>query len=74
MVKTRTRHGHFIQDDIAAFDAPFFAMTPAQAAALDPQQRGLLESTYRALENGMTRDPPPLPLRRILTDFKRASP
>nr|WHN38865.1 polyketide synthase 4 [Elsinoe perseae] len=47
----RTRHGHFIQQDIATFDAPFFAMTPTQAAALDPQQRCLMESTYRAAEN-----------------------
>ncbi|CAG8957353.1 hypothetical protein HYFRA_00010779 [Hymenoscyphus fraxineus] len=42
---------HFIEENIAAFDAPFFSMTHAEAAALDPQQRGLLESSYRALEN-----------------------
>ncbi|KAG7103603.1 Highly reducing polyketide synthase alt5 like protein [Verticillium longisporum] len=43
--------GHFLNGDIAAFDAPFFSITPAEAAGMDPQQRGLLESTYRALEN-----------------------
>jgi acyl transferase domain-containing protein len=43
---------HFIKDDIACFDAPFFSITPAEASCLDPQQRGLLECAYLALENG----------------------
>ncbi|KAF4995617.1 hypothetical protein FGRMN_5008 [Fusarium graminum] len=42
---------HFLKDDIAAFDAPFFSITPAEAGGMDPQQRGLLENAYRALEN-----------------------
>ncbi|KAF4443746.1 putative polyketide synthase [Fusarium austroafricanum] len=42
---------HFLKDDISAFDAPFFSITPAEAGGMDPQQRGLLENTYRALEN-----------------------
>lgn len=46
------RAAHFIREDIAAFDAPFFSITPPEAACMDPQQRGLLETTYRALENG----------------------
>ncbi|KAI9662566.1 MAG: Type I Iterative PKS [Bathelium mastoideum] len=45
------RNAHFLKEDIAAFDAPFFSITSAEAAGMDPQQRGLLESTYRALEN-----------------------
>ncbi|KAF7879091.1 hypothetical protein EAF04_000291 [Stromatinia cepivora] len=45
------RGAHFIKDDIRAFDAPFFSITPAEAAGLDPQQRGLLETAYRAIEN-----------------------
>ncbi|XP_014553689.1 hypothetical protein COCVIDRAFT_29158 [Bipolaris victoriae FI3] len=45
-------YGHFFQDDISKFDAPFFNMTREEAAALDPAQRLLLESTYEALENG----------------------
>ncbi|KAM3083977.1 hypothetical protein ACMFMG_001916 [Clarireedia jacksonii] len=45
------RGAHFIKDDIRAFDAPFFSITPAEATALDPQQRGLLETAYRAIEN-----------------------
>ncbi|GME62534.1 hypothetical protein NX059_007680 [Neofusicoccum parvum] len=45
------RRAHFIEEDLAAFDAPFFNMSPAEAQGLDPQQRGLLEGTYHALEN-----------------------
>ena len=45
------RGGHFLKEDIATFDAPFFAVTPEEAASMDPQQRLLLESTYKALEN-----------------------
>ncbi|KAF5970668.1 polyketide synthase [Fusarium coicis] len=44
---------HFLKGDITAFDAPFFSITPAEAGGMDPQQHGLLENTYRALENGM---------------------
>ena len=36
------------------FDAPFFSITPEEAACLDPQQRGMLEISYRALENGQS--------------------
>ena len=34
------------------FDAEFFGIGAIEAAAMDPQQRLVLESTYRALENG----------------------
>ena len=47
------RGGHFLKEDISAFDAPFFSISPTEAAALDPQHRLLLETSYRALENGM---------------------
>ncbi|TGO48534.1 hypothetical protein BCON_0238g00010 [Botryotinia convoluta] len=33
------------------FDGAFFSMAPQEAASLDPQQRGLLDMTYLALEN-----------------------
>jgi hypothetical protein len=46
------RGGHYLAHDIAKFDAPFFNISETEAAALDPQQRGLLETAYRALENG----------------------
>ncbi|KAL8704317.1 MAG: hypothetical protein Q9201_002503 [Fulgogasparrea decipioides] len=45
------KKAHFLQEDISKFDAPFFSITPAEAACMDPQQRGLLETVYRALEN-----------------------
>lgn len=56
--QTRARHAHFLRGSIAAFDAPFFSITPAEANGMDPQQRGMLESVYKALENGSSRDNP----------------
>lgn len=46
------RGGHFLESDLSAFDAPFFSITPAEAACMDPQHRRLLETTYHALEDG----------------------
>lgn len=43
---------HFVDGDVGAFDAPFFTLSPAEAAEIDPQARILLEITYHALENG----------------------
>ncbi|KAI0377914.1 hypothetical protein F5Y04DRAFT_284381 [Hypomontagnella monticulosa] len=45
------RSGHFLKDDIAAFDAPFFKITAQEAHAMDPQQRMALELSYEALES-----------------------
>nr|A0A348HAX6.1 RecName: Full=Highly reducing polyketide synthase phiA; Short=HR-PKS phiA; AltName: Full=Phomoidride biosynthesis cluster protein A [fungal sp. ATCC 74256]BBG28498.1 putative polyketide synthase [fungal sp. ATCC 74256] len=50
-------YGHWFQQDVTRFDAPFFNMTAAEAAALDPQQRMLLECTYEAMENSGTHMP-----------------
>jgi acyl transferase domain-containing protein len=43
---------HFLRDDPSLFDAPFFSIAAPEAAALDPQQCLLLETTYQAFENG----------------------
>ncbi|HEY6646740.1 MAG TPA: type I polyketide synthase [Mycobacterium sp.] len=45
-----TRYAHFI-DDADLFDHEFFGISPAEAAALDPQQRLVLQSVWRALED-----------------------
>ncbi|KAF2194360.1 putative polyketide synthase [Zopfia rhizophila CBS 207.26] len=50
-VCVHVRGGHFLQEDIAHFDAPFFNFSSELAAALDPQFRLQLESVYEALEN-----------------------
>ncbi|PVH77199.1 putative polyketide synthase [Cadophora sp. DSE1049] len=52
--------GHFFEENLAHFDAPFFNMTNSEAAALDPQQRLLLEGAFEAFENGG------IPLERIM--------
>ncbi|KAF7133670.1 hypothetical protein CNMCM5793_004968 [Aspergillus hiratsukae] len=46
------RGGHFLEEDVAGFDAPFFNITAQEATAMDPTARMLLEVTYEALENG----------------------
>ncbi|KAI9660404.1 MAG: Type I Iterative PKS [Bathelium mastoideum] len=45
------RGAHFLKEDLGAFDAEFFSIPPDEAAALDPAQRILLETTFRAFEN-----------------------
>ncbi|OAL42777.1 ketoacyl-synt-domain-containing protein [Pyrenochaeta sp. DS3sAY3a] len=52
--------GHFATEDISLFDASFFSIAPAEAMAMDPMQRLLLEATYEALENSGT------PLFRVM--------
>ncbi|KAL7941128.1 putative polyketide synthase [Trichoderma barbatum] len=43
--------GHFIDQDISAFDAGFFGMAQQEAETLDPQQRVVLETSWEAIEN-----------------------
>ncbi|WP_020672196.1 type I polyketide synthase [Amycolatopsis nigrescens] len=43
-------HGGFLAD-ATGFDAEFFGITPREAAAMDPQQRMLLEVSWAALEH-----------------------
>jgi phthiocerol/phenolphthiocerol synthesis type-I polyketide synthase D len=47
---TTTRWGGFL-DDVRAFDADFFGITPREAVAMDPQQRLLLEVVREAFEH-----------------------
>ncbi|KAL5355845.1 hypothetical protein BJX96DRAFT_185048 [Aspergillus floccosus] len=46
-----TRGGCFLAEDVSQFDAPFFHLNPAEATAMDPQLRLLLEVAYEAVEN-----------------------
>ncbi|MNX06876.1 Phthiocerol/phenolphthiocerol synthesis polyketide synthase type I PpsA [compost metagenome] len=48
--KMTTRWGGFL-DGISAFDAPFFRISPREAARMDPQHRLLLETSWEALED-----------------------
>lgn len=50
-------HGHInvsgsytLEEDVYAFDPQFFKISAAEASAMDPQHRLLLESVYHALE------------------------
>ncbi len=44
------RFGAYLED-IDQFDAPFFRISPVEAQLLDPQQRIMLETSWRALED-----------------------
>lgn len=50
-MQMNNRGGYFLEEDIAAFDAPFFSISPAEAVSMDPLQRMLLEVTYEAIES-----------------------
>ncbi|KAL3458861.1 hypothetical protein BJX64DRAFT_301686 [Aspergillus heterothallicus] len=43
--------GHFLEQDLAAFDAAFFNISQNEASSMDPQQRLTLEVSYEAFEN-----------------------
>ncbi|KAI8249967.1 Polyketide synthase-nonribosomal peptide synthetase [Colletotrichum sp. SAR 10_77] len=55
---TNVKEAYFITDhNVRHFDAQFFSFPPAEAEAIDPQHRHLLEVVYEALEeSGLTID------------------
>ncbi|MGW0750881.1 SDR family NAD(P)-dependent oxidoreductase [Streptomyces sp. NPDC002587] len=50
LMESTTRWGAFL-DDIEAFDAKFFGITPHEAEVMDPQQRLVLEVICEALDH-----------------------
>lgn len=50
--KIKPKGGYFINDDVWSFDPGFFGIVTAEASAMDPQQRKLLECVYEAFESG----------------------
>ena len=55
-LQTACRYCAYV-DDIDQFDAGFFRISPVEAELLDPQQRMMLETSWRALEDaGMDPD------------------
>ncbi|BCX46607.1 3-oxoacyl-ACP synthase (polyketide synthase) [Haloferula helveola] len=49
--KTYSKWGALV-DEFDAFDASFFGISPREADFVDPQQRMLLETAWRAIEDG----------------------
>ncbi|EFE33181.1 uncharacterized protein ARB_07933 [Trichophyton benhamiae CBS 112371] len=47
----KTRHGYFLDEDPACFDASFFAINSHEAGQMDPQQRKLMEVFWECLES-----------------------
>ncbi|KAI1303963.1 putative polyketide synthase [Xylaria venustula] len=48
---SNVKHAYFLDEDPGVFDTEFFGIRPAEAKALDPQQRVLLEVAYEGLES-----------------------
>lgn len=47
---SNVRKSYLLEENVANFDARFFNLQVAEAAAMDPQQRILLETVYEGLE------------------------
>lgn len=52
-----SKGGHFLPDDIYAFDPSFFKISAEEARSMDPQHRLLLECAFEAAENAGLRLP-----------------
>ncbi|HEX2927665.1 MAG TPA: SDR family NAD(P)-dependent oxidoreductase [Ruminiclostridium sp.] len=48
--KTKAKWGGFI-DDVGAFDAKFFHISPKEATLMDPQQRIFLQTVWKTIED-----------------------
>lgn len=62
--KMYTRYGGFLEEDVQQFDPQFFGLSAREAAAIDPQQRLLMEVAWEAMENA---GQPPQKLQGSLT-------
>jgi len=49
--KVYVNRGAFLRETVTGFDPTFFGISPREAAAIDPQQRLLMEVTYEAVED-----------------------
>lgn len=48
---TASKHGYFLDVDLANIDSSFWSMTKKEIEAMDPQQRLTLEVVYECLQN-----------------------
>jgi hybrid polyketide synthase/nonribosomal peptide synthetase ACE1 len=48
---SNVQKSYFLDDDVRQFDSKFFNISTAEAEAMDPQQRMLLEVVYEAIES-----------------------
>ncbi|KAL4993865.1 hypothetical protein BDV10DRAFT_189556 [Aspergillus recurvatus] len=48
---SNVKHSYTLDEDIRTFDAHFFNINPAEADAIDPQQRLLMETVYESVES-----------------------
>ncbi|ETS76597.1 hypothetical protein PFICI_11984 [Pestalotiopsis fici W106-1] len=46
-----SHYAHFMKEDPGVFDAPFFSITPKEAASMSPRQRQALEVAYHTFES-----------------------
>ncbi|KAF2635324.1 beta-ketoacyl synthase, partial [Massarina eburnea CBS 473.64] len=50
-VTISNRAGYFVGENVPAFEAAFFSISPAETRAMDPMQRILLEVVYETMES-----------------------